>query len=75
MVRPRVVRGRRDRLHHEGNVVMEEIERQKCTFKGCENRGEPLDGFDFFACENCLDEFEKELERAWIRHYLPGIEN
>jgi hypothetical protein len=35
---------------------------QKCTFKGCDATGEPNEGFDFYACEPCLDELERLIE-------------
>jgi hypothetical protein len=36
---------------------------QKCCFKGCERRGEPQQGFDFYACKECLTELERLIER------------
>lgn len=46
---------------------------QKCTFKGCNHRGIPSKGFDFYACEECLDELERLiaiglLEKEVKRH-------
>ena len=35
---------------------------QKCTFIGCENRGVPQEGFDFFACEACLEKLGELIE-------------
>jgi hypothetical protein len=29
-----------------------------CCFKGCDERGKPQDGFDFFACDSCLTTME-----------------
>ena len=34
---------------------------QKCTFIGCENRGVPQEGFDFFICDPCFIEFDRLL--------------
>ena len=31
---------------------------QPCCIKGCHREGVPAKGFDFFACEQCLDELE-----------------
>jgi len=30
--------------------------KQTCTFKGCVNQGAPRGGYDFFACDQCLEE-------------------
>jgi hypothetical protein len=46
---------------------------QKCVCKDCMNRGIPADGFDFFACDDCLDELDRclkfELHKRIQRHY------
>jgi hypothetical protein len=34
---------------------------QKCCFIGCHNQGIPSEGFDFFACVDCLDELGQLL--------------
>jgi hypothetical protein len=41
--------------------VIEEIDItvQKCCFIGCDRRGVPEPGFDFFACTPCLNELER----------------
>lgn len=36
---------------------------QRCTFKGCENRGRPQKGFDFFICDPCFIELERLLNQ------------
>ena len=32
---------------------------QKCNFVGCEAMGEPIEGYDFFACESCMEELDR----------------
>ncbi len=32
--------------------------KEKCCFKGCDTRGTPQVGFDFFACDPCLEALE-----------------
>lgn len=32
---------------------------EKCTFEGCARTGEPQEGFDFYACAECLTELER----------------
>jgi hypothetical protein len=44
-------------------------EMEKCTFRGCENRGMPQDSYDFFVCDACFDELERHLERAAQKRY------
>jgi hypothetical protein len=34
-----------------------------CVFKGCERRGVPAEGFDFFACRRCLKELGMLIEQ------------
>lgn len=34
----------------------------KCCGKGCENRGVPEPGFDFYLCADCAGELEFWLE-------------
>lgn len=29
--------------------------KKKCCFEGCEKRGVPEPGYDFYACPECLD--------------------
>jgi len=41
----------------------------KCTFVNCANEGEPTDGYDFFACDACLDQLEMILERLALEQY------
>lgn len=36
---------------------------EKYTFKGCQNVGVPQDGFDFYICDPCFDEFERALQQ------------
>lgn len=40
---------------------------QRCTFKGCENRGQPQKGFDFFICDSCFVEFERLLNEKYAQ--------
>jgi len=30
----------------------------KCTFKDCDERGDPGEDVEFFACDGCLDKLE-----------------
>lgn len=34
---------------------------EQCCIKGCENRGEPEEGFEFFMCESCMEELMRLL--------------
>ena len=34
-----------------------------CCFKGCERRGKPAKGFDFYACPECLDALEVLIQQ------------
>ena len=47
----------------------EDRPKQKCTFKGCVNQGSPRDGYDFFACDHCLEEAATLID-AQIRKHL-----
>jgi hypothetical protein len=55
-----------------GDAAMSEAKIQKCTFRGCERTGLPNDGFDFYACEECLEELARllgmEYEKGFARH-------
>jgi hypothetical protein len=42
-----------------------EIGYQKCVIKGCETRGKPQDGFDFFLCDPCASEMEALLNKMY----------
>ena len=35
----------------------------RCAFKGCEKRGLPAPGFDFFCCRSCLKELGMLIEQ------------
>lgn len=37
----------------------------KCTFKDCPNEGEPNKGFDFYACDSCLDELSQLIDQKY----------
>jgi len=43
---------------------------EKCCGKGCQNRGEPQEGFDFFLCDDCAEELERCLEIEWLNKYV-----
>jgi hypothetical protein len=40
-------------------------EQMKCCFKDCQTTGVPQEGFDFFACEPCLAELERLMQRLY----------
>lgn len=48
----------------------------RCCFKGCDREGEPSEGFDFYACEECCEElelaiselYEKDRREQYARH-------
>ena len=41
----------------------------KCVLKYCTNVGVPVDGYDFFACDHCLEEAATLID-AQIRKHL-----
>jgi len=48
---------------------------EKCCVDECTNRGELLDGFDFFLCETCLEELERLLNSQWAKNYFAHANN
>jgi hypothetical protein len=38
-----------------------------CAFKDCTNSGVPQDGYNFFVCDACFDEFERCLDREHLK--------
>ena len=40
---------------------------QKCCFEGCEVRGFPSEGFDWYVCNGCLDELVDLIMERWER--------
>jgi hypothetical protein len=56
-------------------VASEEQTKQKCLFKGCTNLGTPRGGYDFFACDACLDELERCLEREYRKRLQRHLNN
>jgi len=42
---------------------------QKCCCKGCELRGVPSEGFDFYVCDGCLEELDRCLQAEGAKVY------
>jgi len=46
---------------------------QCCMVRGnvrCERRGEPEEGYDFFVCQDCLDELEARIDDEYLRRLI-----
>jgi hypothetical protein len=55
------------RARNRGIPDLAPVAEQKCRFKGCERYGIPAKGFDFFACEGCLDELGRLIAEKWAK--------
>jgi hypothetical protein len=45
--------------------MKEKRPKQKCCFSGCDREGTPEPGYDFYACQPCLEEMQKEMNQAY----------
>jgi hypothetical protein len=41
------------------------MESMRCVFKGCDRTGAQLEGYTYFACEECLDQLEEHLNAEY----------
>lgn len=42
---------------------------KKCCMKGCDHRGFPAEGYDFYLCGDCMEEIERRVRQEWVRRY------
>ncbi len=54
-------------------MSVENMPKQKCTFKGYSNEGIPLEGYDLFICDACSDELDRCLVREYNKRILKRI--
>ncbi len=48
---------------------------RKCCFKGCTNQGVPRNGYNFFACDACLDKLERCLQFEYLKRIQRHLNN